>query len=147
VTDVVDTTATARPDLTARIYKPDPQTTVLPLGALPFYADYRGALRPGEPPILDNRPVLISRDRPASLADTPAPEPTDLADETTALAEILTEPAAEHPIVPAAARSRRDGDPGRHRAADPAWLWWMVAGGALLATSSVTTLIVLAVAR
>jgi hypothetical protein len=147
MTDVIDTGEIARPDTTARIYLPDPQTTVLPLGALPFYADHQGTLRPGEPPILDNRPVLISRDRPASLADTPAPEPTDLADETTDLAGILAEPAAEHPIVPAVTRSRRDGDPGRHRAADPAWLWWMVAGGALLATSSVTTLIVLAVAR
>lgn len=144
MTDVIDTgeiatAATDRPDTTARIYLPDPPPTEVLFTAprLPFYDNGGSLLRHDEPPILDVRPAATKLvDRPASLADL-AP----------ALAEVLTEPAAEHPIVPAVARARRDGDPGRHRAADPAWLWWMVAVGAPLAVLSATALIVLAVIR
>lgn len=137
MTDVIDTGEIARPDLTARIYLAEPPTEVIPAPRLPFYGNGGSPLRPGEPPILDVRPAATKLvDRPATLADL-AP----------ALAEVLTEPAAEHPIVPAVTRSRRDGDPGRHRAADPAWLWWMVAVGAPLAVLSATALIVLAVIR
>jgi hypothetical protein len=84
MTDVVDTNETrANP---GRVYQPAPQTQILfTAPKLPFYNTGQHVnFLPNEPAIIDGRPVLVTTDRPKSLAETgtvlvqptqPAPPP------------------------------------------------------------------------
>lgn len=56
----------------------------------------------------------------------------------------LPKPKLRHAIP---ARTRQDGDPGRHRAAPPRWMRWSVRLGWLLVGAASGTLAVLAVIR